>query len=368
MNASAQRICLNMIVKDEAHIIRRCLGKVRPFIDSWVIVDTGSTDGTQDIIRQELAGIPGELHERPWKDFGTNRTEALELARKSGADYAFVIDADEELTPEEGFVWPRLTADSYQTLQACEDNRFYRTQLLRLAMPWCYVGVLHEVATCQGAQRPERLEGIVTYGRFDSARNKDPIKKYEHDARVLEKALAKEPQNARYAFYLAQSYRDSRQHSKAESCYRKRADMGGWEEEVWFSLYQIGLLRERMGRPAAQILEAHLEAFNNRPTRAEPLVALARYFRIKQQYGSALAFAKAALDIPRPDDILFLDAGSYSWRPLDEYAIAAYWIGKHADCLRACNTLLAPDSGLPEVQRERVEKNRQFALGKLGPS
>jgi hypothetical protein len=277
-----------------------------------------------------------------------------------------VIDADEEFTPREDFAWPRLSADSYQTLQASGDNRFYRTQLMRLAMPWRYVGVLHEVAMCQGAQRPQRIDGVVTYGRFDSARNKNPIEKYKNDARVLEMALEKEPGNARYMFYLAQSYRDSHQNLKAEHCYRKRAEMGGWEEEVWQSLYQIGLLRERMDRPSIQILEAQLEAFNTRPTRGEPLVALARYFRIKQNYGSAWTFAKAALDIPRPNDILFLDSGTYEWRPLDEYAIACYWIGNYKDCLRACNTLLEPGSGLPDAQRERVEKNKQFAVEKLG--
>jgi glycosyl transferase family 2 len=368
MATDNQRICLNMIVKDEAHIMMRCLDKVRPFIDSWVIVDTGSTDGTQEVIRLALAGVPGQLHERPWKDFGSNRSEALELARRDGAKYALVIDADEEFTPVEGFTWPHLTADSYQTLQASGDNRFYRTQLLRLAMPWRYAGVLHEVAMCKGARRPERLEGIVTYGRFDSARNKDQVEKYKNDARVLEKATQQEPKNARYMFYLAQSYRDSHQNVLAEHCYRKRADMGGWDEEMWSALYQIGLLRERMDRPEAQILEAHLEAFNNRPVRAEPLVALARYFRGKDLHGSALIFAKAALGIPRPNDILFLDIGTYEWRPLDEYAIASYWVGKHEDCLRACDTLLEPGSLLPEAQRERVAKNRRFALEKLGRS
>ena len=47
-------IRLNMIVKNEAHVILRCLASVKPWIDSWCIVDTGSSDGTQEIIQNYL--------------------------------------------------------------------------------------------------------------------------------------------------------------------------------------------------------------------------------------------------------------------------------------------------------------------------
>jgi glycosyltransferase involved in cell wall biosynthesis len=77
---SQPRICLNMIVKNEAHVIERCLASVLPLIDSWVIVDTGSTDATPDIIERFLRGKPGQLHHRPWLNFGHNRTEAMQLA------------------------------------------------------------------------------------------------------------------------------------------------------------------------------------------------------------------------------------------------------------------------------------------------
>src|SRR3972149_9108675 len=79
-------ICLNMIVKDEALVIERCLGSVKHLIDYWVIVDTGSKDGTQEIIKNYLKDIPGELYESPWVDFAHNRNEALDFANNKG-DY-----------------------------------------------------------------------------------------------------------------------------------------------------------------------------------------------------------------------------------------------------------------------------------------
>jgi len=70
-----QSICLNMIVKDESHIIEETLKNILENIelDYWVISDTGSTDNTQDIIQKffKNKNIPGELHQDEWKDFWT---------------------------------------------------------------------------------------------------------------------------------------------------------------------------------------------------------------------------------------------------------------------------------------------------------
>ncbi len=101
MTPSGQTLCLCMIVKDEAPVIRRCLDSVRPLVDAWLVVDTGSTDGTQAIVREHMADLPGELVERPWRDFAHNRSEALALARPRG-DYSLVIDADDALAVPDG--------------------------------------------------------------------------------------------------------------------------------------------------------------------------------------------------------------------------------------------------------------------------
>src|SRR5438874_6808861 len=85
-------LCLSMIVKNEARIIRRALRSAKPFIDSYSISDTGSTDNTMEIIREEMAGIPGVLTSDEWQDFATNRN--LSLSRCTG-DYVLTVDADE---------------------------------------------------------------------------------------------------------------------------------------------------------------------------------------------------------------------------------------------------------------------------------
>src|ERR1017187_667993 len=92
-------LCLSMIVKNEAHIIARCLRSVKPFIDFYSISDTGSTDNTMGIIRQELAGIPGILKSDPWEGFGPNRNIARSRAVGS---HILSIDADEVLVHNGG--------------------------------------------------------------------------------------------------------------------------------------------------------------------------------------------------------------------------------------------------------------------------
>src|SRR5579862_5011258 len=151
-----QKICLSMIVKDEASVIGRCLASVRPFIDYWIIVDTGSTDHTADVIREALHDIPGELHQRPWVDFAHNRSEALELARTHGT-YTLIIDADDVLEVTPGFELPRLNADSYTVKIVNKERHYWRPQLIRSSLPWRYEGVLHEFLSCGRDEKHQRV-------------------------------------------------------------------------------------------------------------------------------------------------------------------------------------------------------------------
>ncbi|GHF08780.1 glycosyl transferase [Streptomyces griseoluteus] len=358
-------VCLNMIVKDEAHVIRRCLESVRPLIDTWVILDTGSTDGTQDVIRETLADLPGALYESPWKGFDLSRSEAIDLARDR-AHYLLFIDADDVMETGPGFTMPELTHDCYDFEVRHGPLVHWRPTMVSTRLPWRYVGVLHEYLECDTRFSRATLEGARMVimgggGRLQGSQRQ----KYLRDAAILKEGLAKDPDNARYVFYLAQSWRDAGEPGKALAAYDRRAGMGGFAEEAFCArLYAARLAmdaKRRMPEVTARFLDAH----EYRPTRVEPLGELARLYRLNgERWPLAYMFARRAVELPPSKDILFVEHGWYEWRALDELAVSSYWMGEYRESLECCEKLL--DGGkLPDDHRQRVITNRDLARAKL---
>jgi glycosyltransferase involved in cell wall biosynthesis len=358
-------VCLSMIVKDEAPVIARCLESVRPLIDAWLIVDTGSTDGTQDLVRALLRDLPGELVERPWVNFAVNRTEALRLA-KGRADYVLLIDADETMVREDGFRLPDLTADAYLVDVRYDGCSYLRKQLVRDALPWRYVGVVHEYLDCGRPHSEVLLEGVRTVPRHDGARARDPST-YRRDALLLEAALIDDPDNARSVFYLAQSYRDAGDLEQAVRAYRRRAEMGGWTEEIWFSRYQVAVLEERLGQPWPEVLCDYLAAYQLQPDRAEPLFRIALHHQARNEHAVAHLFLLRAMALPRPPSYrLFVELPVYEYLMAVEYAVAAYYVGDHAAAIATDNAVLRSPALPPEGIRQ-VVANRRYSLDALHP-
>ncbi len=352
-----------MIVKNEHHVLERCLTSVLPLIDQWVIVDTGSTDGTQELARKFFHGVPGELAERPWKNFGHNRSESIELAR-GRADYLLILDADEFLAPDPGFRWPKLTHDAYDFRMDSGDITYGRIQLVRSALPWRFEGVLHEYITCDRVHTQARMPGIKTERLLEGARSRDPLT-YRRDAQILEEALLREPENARHMFYLAQSYRDAHDLDLAIDRYKKRVAMGGFEEEVFCSLYEIANLMQEKGLDWPTVMEVYLAAFAYRPTRAEPLYRIGLAYQQHKQYALSKLFLGQAMQIPFPaQDVLFVQVEVYRYLLPLEYAVACYWLGLHYEAIAVTDGLLA-DAALAAERREHLLRNRQFSVDAL---
>ena len=362
-------VTLCMIVKDETHIIEQCLRSMAKYVDRYDITDTGSTDGTPELIKKVMdeLGIPGEVYLSDWKGFGDHankigsRTESFHNAEKSGADYAWVIDADDYI--EGNFEYPKeMTSDGYTLLIKRGDFSWWRNQIFKLELGWRYVGVLHEYAdsTKKSPAQFEKITGDYhVSARTEGARNVGitPVEKYSRDAETLTKALEDEPENARYQFYLAQSYFDSQQWEKSREAYRKRVEMGGWNEEVYYSQFRVALVCGILNDPPQETIHEFMSAFSIRPVRAEPLIEVSKIYRSLEKPGAAYVFAKQAVELPYPqNDILFISEDVYSYGALDEISATAYYAGHALEGYNATKKLLE-DKLIPEAHVERVKKN-----------
>ena len=174
-----------------------------------------------------------------------------------------------------------LKADAYQLVKRRGSRSYRLPALVKAKLGWRYEGVLHEHLECRQAQLFEPMDGIIINSNTRGARTRDPHT-YKRDALLLEAGLLDEPENARYVYYLAQSYRDYGDYDLAIRYYEKRAGMGGWAEEVFNAHYQSAACRHRRRDPWPEVLDAYLRAHANRPVRAEPLYAIAKHYTNNQ--------------------------------------------------------------------------------------
>ena len=359
-----QKICLNMIVKNESRVITRCLDSVIPIIDCWVIVDTGSTDGTQEIIKKHLKDIPGKLYERPWKNFGENRSEAYELAKGKG-DYILFMDADDTLEFEEGAHLPPLTLDLYNMWRGIKGYSYQKPQLVRGDLPWKWVGVTHEYLDCEQPYSSAILKEVRYVSGDGGASTYDP-NKFLKNVKLLQEGLKKEPNNSRYTFYLAESYRDAGEKGKALEWFQKRVKMGGWDEEVFWSKFQIALMMQEIGLQENIVIEGLLDAHNFRPHRVEPVYYLAEIFNRQGKHAKAYEILKSREFIAKPNqrDCLFNMDWIEEYGLLFQLSICSYYLGHYQESLDGSNKLLAMKE-FPQDWRKQVEHNRSFPLAKL---
>ena len=117
MPATRQPLSVAIITLNAATQLADCLQSVR-FADEIVVVDSGSTDGTQAL----AASFGARVIQQDWLGFGPQKQLAVEAAKH---DWVLCLDADERLSPAlQASIEMALKTPSTATFRFARCNRF----------------------------------------------------------------------------------------------------------------------------------------------------------------------------------------------------------------------------------------------------
>lgn len=362
-------ICLVMIVRDEEDTIEKCIKSVAKYISYWVIVDTGSVDKTKEKIHEVMGelGIPGELHESEWVDFAHNRTENMRLSQGKG-DWRFLMDADDEFVSfgENPFESLSDEHNGYHVDIEYGSINFKRMHLFRSDAEWEYEGKRHNYPVLRSGKPSIGLlqNCSIRTSASPEKRAESSDKKYANDAKILLAEHKKDPSNSRTVFYLAQSYRDCNKPRAAINWYKKRAEMGGWNEEVYYSLLQVAELSAKTGAKEDDVLDMYLKAWETRPSRLEACYMLMRILGKNNRHFLAFTYGMMGYNMMLQHDagnkdLLFVHRDAHKWLFLDEFSLSAYRNGQFETAKHVAESLINSSnwSYVPDNEKERIEKN-----------
>ncbi len=372
------KICLNMIVKNEAHVIEECLNSIVHLVDYYVINDTGSTDNTREVIKTffNKHNIKGEIIDHEFRTckchgpeykkydyfhFGWNRTYALEKCIGK-SEYIFIMDADDVV--EGTLRFPQnLVADQYYLKFRTDFNNYVRPQLIKNdpKYKWEYKDGLHEFLHSD-------YPNLLTYTLIDDYainsrrlgdRNKDP-KKYLKDVDFLKILIKERPDYSRYKHFYAQSLYDAKLYKEAIDAYEEYIPFEKFEEAKYLAMLMIGrawLKIDTSINNEKNVLKAFQRCFDNYPEYAEPMYEICKYYNALENYEEAYKYGKKAVDIKLPfNKVLSIDTEVYNYKLLDEMIWCATETKRYDEAIKWSQQLLDKNK-YPKEQKTTIETN-----------
>jgi hypothetical protein len=360
-----------MIVKNESKIITRLFDSVIDIIDCYCICDTGSTDNTIQLITDYFLahGKPGKVIVEPFKNFEHNRTFALQACENNPEiDYILLMDADMILVKGphfnlHSFKEQLLSADVFHLFQGSDKFSYKNVRIVKNNMGIKYWGVTHEVISTPDGTKYSQIERNTLF-IDDIGDGGAKADKFERDIRLLTQGLVEKPNNDRYTFYLANSYRDGGNREKAIEMYKKRIEIGGWFDEVWHSYYSIGRCYNWLGQTELAIAY-WLLAYDYFPKRLENIYEIIHHYRNASKHKLAYEFYRIAQEqLKGVDkskiDYLFLQNDVYDYKIDYEYSIVGYYYNPENIDMAALSMRVMTAQNIEDSILKNVMSNYKF--------
>ena len=387
------KLALNFICKDESHVISKMLESCKSITYLIVVNDTGSTDGTQDIIRKfgEDNNIPTYVFERPFDDFEKSRNHSIQKLKEVVAElgwdankvHGYWFDCDETLIIDSKFDKNQFTKDLYMINTYIGQMKYTRNTFFKVSKPFRWYGPIHEFIVCDEQNITSGLaENIhVDVQMTGNSWQGDIPTKYKNHAFVLEKYIDVNRQDPRWIFYTAQSYHDSASipNNKEENEERLRRSLkyykervsrpDGYPEELFYAQYRIGTIMRSLEDPWNLVHQECLKAYNMDPIRGESIKTIIDYYLQVNEWNMAYLYTKFAKvnfhgKNPYPTRLLFVDEALYIWKFAESHAAACFYTGRMDEAKATFNEISNISKISPQYFTQedmaKLQANAQF--------
>ena len=387
------KLILNTIVKNESHCIIGMLEAAAKISDAIVIADTGSTDGTQDLIRKfgEENNIPTFVFERPFDDFEKSRNFGMEKAREVVGElgwdpndcWTWWCDADEKIIVDPKFDKRQFNKDLFMINTYIGNMKYTRNTFARVSKPFRFYGPVHEFIVCDEQNITSGLaENVhVDVKMIGSSWQGDISQKYLDHAHKLEAYISKDRKDPRWIFYTAQSYHDSASMKdnkeeneerlrRALKYYRERVNrQDGYAEEIYYSQYRVGTLMRILEEPWSQTHQELLKAYSMDPMRAESIKVIIDYYLQMGDWNMGYLYTKFAKSVfhgrnPYPTRLLFVDEAIYVWKIAEAHSAACFYTNRLDEARSTYNEIVALTKThtqyFTQEDLQKIEMNGQF--------
>lgn len=321
------KICVYAIAKDEAKFARRWYESVRE-ADYVVVLDTGSTDGTADILR-ELGAKVFVREITPWR-FDAARNESMKLIPPD-TDVCVCIDLDEVMSPgwadKLRAAWsPGVTRVRYPYIwregtDEVPEARFWGEKTHAYGVfEWRYP--VHETLFYTGGGEEKQI-----FADIPIVHKPDGGKSRAQYLPLLELAASEFPRDSRVAYYLAREYEFHGRNEEAAAHYERYLGLsdGSFREQDAHACMRLGVLTEDESWFARAVCEC--------PDIREPYVEYAQFLLARERYGQAFYFARRALGVSELRESFLVDMGCWGYKPWDVMSVAAFYLGRKAEAL-----------------------------------